>query len=516
MMILRSCRRAIPVAITLIMCICARAQSWQLVKTIEIISDSLSVDRTTVELEGGTVIFARSGSQGGDVRLFGKNVGGADQWDLFDVLSSAEAAFASDIALMNGTLAVGSSGDPNTAISPGSVSIHTVDASDIDPLVALATLIPANGVGGDRFGHALHWSGDSLLVGAPGRNHPDGTGAVYVFKHSGATWTELAMIQPDPATFPLPALYGFGHDIASSGTRMVVASPGSGYAQGLGSGALHLYDRSANEASGWAAAAVVYDLSLVETVVNGDTFTAFATGDLGGTGLFLIDTLLIADAHSPMDLNVQEACTACPMRAFRKTADDTWTPSPGGAPETVFPRSRNGTTVQGHEALLNGLDAITGLWYTTAWRYMPDGTWSLQETLWAADSCTRLNGPIVLDGDRFARLATRTGELCAVTAGEHAWSIEIFERASTVSISTTVPQPSSLAISGEQLLLTTDLVGSFGIHIRSMSGTGVLELSATGPGTVRLPIATIAPGMYLLQLDSRSNGRQTATRFVVP
>ncbi|MAQ18192.1 MAG: hypothetical protein CMN30_25775 [Sandaracinus sp.] len=101
------------------------------------------------------------------------------------------------------TLAVGAifddtaSADPTTAdvlTDSGGVFVYHRDGSGW----SLSTFIKASDAQeGDSFGAALAVDGNTLVVGAPGRN--DGAGAVYVFRRSAGVWSEIQILtHPSP------------------------------------------------------------------------------------------------------------------------------------------------------------------------------------------------------------------------------------------------------------------------------------------------------------------------------
>ncbi len=91
----------------------------------------------------------------------------------------------------------------------------------------------------DRFGSALAWSSDSLLVGAPGN-----AGAVYHFTPLGFNWVQIAK-WPAP---PSPNSSLFGNAIAASANRAVVSAEFELIPNSAGSGVAYVYER---DAAGW-------------------------------------------------------------------------------------------------------------------------------------------------------------------------------------------------------------------------------------------------------------------------
>lgn len=77
---------------------------------------------------------------------------------------------------------------------------------------------------GDKFGHSVGVSGDTVVVGAPfDDDNGDDSGSAYVFTLSDGTWSlQQKIVAPDAAAFDC-----FGYSVAISGETLVVAAPGS-------------------------------------------------------------------------------------------------------------------------------------------------------------------------------------------------------------------------------------------------------------------------------------------------
>gem|GEM_PF-2770427 len=107
---------------------------------------------------------------------------------------------------------------------------------------------------GDRFGASLALNGDVLVVGAPGEGNDayGETGAIYVFQPSANRWgaTKLTAQQTDGSD--VRGNFGeFGADVSVSGDMVAVGAPGGG---GGGGGAVFLYRR---QQWGWVSDQVI-------------------------------------------------------------------------------------------------------------------------------------------------------------------------------------------------------------------------------------------------------------------
>ena len=86
--------------------------------------------------------------------------------------------------------------------------------------VQTATLTGSDGQPRDFFGATLAVDGNTLVVGATGRNH---AGIAYVFTESNGVWTQVAELSPSDSFFG----QNFGGSIAVSGNTVVVGDGGS-------------------------------------------------------------------------------------------------------------------------------------------------------------------------------------------------------------------------------------------------------------------------------------------------
>lgn len=94
--------------------------------------------------------------------------------------------------------------------SQGRVWVYERSAPGEDFILA-ATVTPDSGQAGDRFGYGLALSADRIYVGAPGRDEAVvDQGAVYVFLLTGGNWVQEAkLVMPDPT---VSDRYGFALD----------------------------------------------------------------------------------------------------------------------------------------------------------------------------------------------------------------------------------------------------------------------------------------------------------------
>ena len=85
-----------------------------------------------------------------------------------------------------------------------------------------AKLVASDASSGAEFGHAVVLRGDTAVVGAYRANGAEqGSGAAYVFRRTGATWTETQKLSAPNGR----ALDGFGLSVALSPNTLVVGAP---------------------------------------------------------------------------------------------------------------------------------------------------------------------------------------------------------------------------------------------------------------------------------------------------
>ena len=138
------------------------------------------------------------------------------------VVSSGLDAFGYGLDVAGDRAAVGAPAyDAGTGSGLGLVQTFVRSGSSWVPE---QTLFASDGAPGDSFGRAVALEGDQLLVGAPFDDHGGlfSAGAVYVFRHVGGKWDEVAkLVASDPA---VGGRYGF--DVALDGDLAAIAAPG--------------------------------------------------------------------------------------------------------------------------------------------------------------------------------------------------------------------------------------------------------------------------------------------------
>jgi len=160
-------------------------------------------------------------------------------------LDGAESdGFGCWVAMDGDYTVVGARGDDDNGNASGSAYIlHRSGLS----WTQTAKLTPSDGAEMDRFGHAVSISGDYALVDAHlDDDNGEDSGSAYVFRRSGATWTEMAKLTPDDGA----ADDQFGYSLGISGDYALVGSPFDD--NGEYSGSAYVFQRSGDA---WAQAA---------------------------------------------------------------------------------------------------------------------------------------------------------------------------------------------------------------------------------------------------------------------
>ncbi len=94
----------------------------------------------------------------------------------------------------------------------------------------------------DEFGYAVAIDGDTAVVGMPGEDNPDNSGAAFVYtKDSFGTWSQVARLRPS-----IPEIDAlFGNSVALQGSIIVVGAPREGTGSS-GHGAVYVFTKDAD------------------------------------------------------------------------------------------------------------------------------------------------------------------------------------------------------------------------------------------------------------------------------
>lgn len=246
-------------------------------------SDGRSFDGfgRSVALEGNVALIGVPGDDvyvfglnlrldAGSARVFRRDAAGWSEEAMLLAPSPLGADFLGLHVALSGGTAVASTrrGD---ATGVGVVHVFTVSGTTWSHQ---ATLRPSDGVFEDVIGHSLAIDGDVVAVGATtGVAAGSPAGAVYVFERVGTTWTETAKLLSGVGE----ATDEFGYAVAVSGDTILVGAPGRDLpgTPGTSAGAVHVLVR---DGASWAEQTLLVpdgagpmDLFGGAVVLSGDT-----------------------------------------------------------------------------------------------------------------------------------------------------------------------------------------------------------------------------------------------------
>jgi hypothetical protein len=162
------------------------------------------------------------------------------QAELHASVPSSYAQFGNAVALSGTTALVGAreeTVDGNEEAGAAYVFVRTGALWKLQQ-----RLVATDPGGGDGFGLAVALSGDTALIGAPGRMVAGQSvaGAAFVFVRSGDTWTQQAELhEPGPSTSDQ-----FGVSVALSGATALIGANGVGVGGYASAGAAYLFEGS--------------------------------------------------------------------------------------------------------------------------------------------------------------------------------------------------------------------------------------------------------------------------------
>ena len=185
------------------------------------------------------VIGVGSDSHEGSAYVFIRNPDTGHWSEEFKLMASDGAIgneFGKAVVLVEDTILIGASGDDDNGPDSGSVYVFVRDPST-GVWVEQPKLTSRDGVAGDRFGHSLALSGNTVLIGAV--NDDDlgrDSGAAYIFTRDESTslWSEQAKLTASDGNY----WRKFGHSVSLSGDTALIgevyddikgSASGSGY-----------------------------------------------------------------------------------------------------------------------------------------------------------------------------------------------------------------------------------------------------------------------------------------------
>lgn len=176
---------------------------------------------------------------GGAAYLFARS---SEGWALQQILHGSNteeiSAFGSSVGISGNTIVVGAPGRGYSGTAAGSAYVFTRSGSTWTQQQKLGS---TNGSVGSNFGIAVGISGDTIVVGANRNGSPsvDGTGAAFVYARNGANWSLKQVLTASDAA----ESDTFGTVVDISGERIVVGSPLDNTAAGTNAGSAYVFVR---------------------------------------------------------------------------------------------------------------------------------------------------------------------------------------------------------------------------------------------------------------------------------
>jgi hypothetical protein len=254
----------------------------------------------------------------------------------------------------------------------------------VDPIWTQQTeLIASDAVIGDAFGASISVSGNTAVIGAPGKTFGanQGQGAAYMFLQSNGIWSmQQELYDPDGAGGD-----GFGSSVTVSGDTAVIGAPGVVY-QSSSPGSAHVFVRSGTM---W---------SLQQKL------TGTASSNFGSSVALSGDTMVVGAPDDMIGPNRGQGSAHVFVRS-----GPTWTQQqlltvPDGVGGDIFGSSvavSGDTVVAGAPAKTIGANQGQGVAYV----FVRTGTtWTLQQELSASDAAAndQFGFSVCVDGDTVA------------------------------------------------------------------------------------------------------------------
>lgn len=522
------------------------AQSWTLERSMEVFAVADSSTHVVVDADGDLIAFGRSTAIGGSVSIHARHAGGVNAWEAISVIHDPRPGFGRALDLHNGALAVGIPG--NNPISPaGAVLLIAVDPANVNlPVTVIGEVTPANGLNGDRFGEAVRLSDDMLLVGATGRPHPKGSGAVYTFERTGDGLVECGLLQPDPVAFQLPQLHRFGAQMDRAGDQLVIAAPLSGFTSTFNDqgqfrnviGSLHVHERS--DPCLWAETDTYFNLT---TAFDSTVWSSvFVDVEVGRRGLALSASGLIVHVSGPrfttepnifnqppsweldddgrVTQTLFEGCRDCGLIQLQHAGTD-WTVVNERIP-VIGPGEQLGLgawTALDEHLFVNIFDTVSTTWRTDHWIWdAMTSAWTTWTSIPEAETCGSFNAPLAWSDDLLARVVLVPD--CPDTSGTYKLHAELYRITLPVGMAQAAevgseprlyPNPST-----DELIITsrTSLDPEV-VIVNALGGRYPRQATGLGDGTWLLRLENMPAGLYHVLVQEREQVERYGLPFVV-
>ena len=145
---------------------------------------SIYIDNVIV----GAVAEDANGDDSGSAYIFGRDVGGADNWGEVCKLTASDGAtfdaFGCSVSISGDAAIVGALGDADKGSQTGSAYVYGRYEGGLDTWGEVEKIIASDSKAGDRFGASVGISGDFAIVGCTNHSDPnDGLEAACILNH---------------------------------------------------------------------------------------------------------------------------------------------------------------------------------------------------------------------------------------------------------------------------------------------------------------------------------------------
>lgn len=514
------------------------AQTWAWNATLPALGEwsfgsGSASDHLVCDVENDVVVAAYSNALLGVLRVHARHANGLDQWgtiaevDFNSVVALAPKAYGWALDLDAGRLAVTVRGGAYGTTETGSVFLYRLDVSDpTEPLQLIAQVTAPGLMPEDHFGHCVQLSGNELFVGAPGRPHALGSGAVFIYTIDGDQVQQRAVLQPPPGSFGLPFMGGFGSALAVQGDRLVVVSPSSGVAPGFECGAIHPFIRNENDPAGWSALSAWYQpaLNVVMDPVDGTLQAVMRMNNLGEEGVFLDeDQTFVHWARPHGSTTLQPACEHCQVVQLELT-DAGYTVVDTLALEADEVRKRglrSWCSTAGRLFVNHFVDPVSpwipGTWGTTELAPVQGGGWEAVSEIPALDDCQELFLPVRVSGNTLIRATKSPG--CTWPTTSTRYYIEVFQRQEEVGVETPEDHYSTLGIYPQPATVEVQIdlpyPAQWAVEVFGVDGASCTPAIRRSTPHAVISVDALAPGPYVVRATDGTRGTTLVGRLLV-
>lgn len=240
-----------------------------------------------VALDGDTAVIGApffGGNYHGKAYIYYRNQGGPDAWGLVASLIAADGAggdfYGGAVAVDGDTILIGAN---QWYSKPGAVYVYYRNQGGPDAWGQVAKLTASDGGGDEYFGGAVALQGDTAVIAAPyatraGDKPRQGKAYVFYRDQGGPdAWGEVAKLTAsDAATWDL-----FGLQVSLSGDTAIIGSPKADVGGNTDQGASYIFYRNQGGPDAWGQVAKL-------TASDGGAWECFGSVSLSG------DTAIVA------------------------------------------------------------------------------------------------------------------------------------------------------------------------------------------------------------------------------